>query len=890
MPQNTQSFSVQGMHCASCAYTIETKLSGLEGVNKAQVNYATEEASVEFDPNKVDLTKMNQAVDGLGYSLSERRLPPTPLDRGSSDSSNTQSDDHGKANDAHAHHMDPASTNNQAKQQELAKLKSQVLFTLPVSIIMFVGMIWMLLANWLAGFPSFSIPMETFDLLGLIFATFVLAYAGRPFLLAIVRFIKTGVANMDSLVGIGTSVAYAYSTIILLFPQIAEIFNLPETGLYFDVTVIVIGFIILGKYLEAKSKLATGEALKKLIGLQAKTALILENGEEKEIPISQVEVDQILIVKPGQKIPVDGVITSGQTTVDESMLTGEPIPVDKKVDDEVVGGTINKQGSIRYKATKVGSDTMLAQIIEMVRQAQGSKAPIQALADKVAGVFVPTVLVISVIVFLAWLVLGNVLGLANPFSLALIALVGILVIACPCALGLATPTAIIVGVGKGAENGILIKNAESLERLHQIDTVVFDKTGTITEGRPVVTEIIKNDYGLLCLAASVENLSEHPLARAIVDKAKAENLELLEVQEFENLEGVGVQGKIDGQTVLVRKPNGQDKAEYLENSPLEGGAPQRRGGGCFENGEIHDIQKLQAEGKTVVVVEVGGEVAGFIAISDQVKESSKQAIDNLHKMGIQTVMLTGDNRRAAEHMASQVGIDDVIAEVLPAHKKIIIENIQNGYTIAGLEIFDNSKVSSEDYTQLASQLEKHLLTNSTRTESFSWFNFEDKKIKIQPNPDYLSEKAKNTKLSRWEFLMYLEEELWGRFYTEGGRSVAMVGDGINDAPALTQADVGLAMATGTDIAMESSDITLLHGDLLKVAAAVQLSRKTMNTIRQNLFWAFAYNVISIPIAAGLLYPLLGVMLNPAIAGAAMAFSSVSVVTNSLRLKAVKLDK
>jgi Cu2+-exporting ATPase/Cu+-exporting ATPase len=548
---------------------------------------------------------------------------------------------------------------------------------------------------------------------------------------------------------------------------------------------VVIGFIILGKYLELGSKIATGEALKKLIGLQAKTALILEDGEEKEIPVEEVQINQTIIVKPGQKIPVDGVILSGQTTVDESMITGEPIPVDKKDGDELVGGTINKQGSVQYRATKVGSDTMLAQIIDLVRQAQGSKAPIQALADKVAAVFVPAVLVFSVLTFMAWLIIGSLLGLSSPFSLALIALVGILVIACPCALGLATPTAIIVGVGKGAENGILIKNAESLERLHKIDTVVFDKTGTITEGKPVVTKIIeiqkdgskrKNEEELLQAAASVENLSEHPLAQAIVDKSKAENIEPLEVSDFENLEGVGVRGIIDTQEILIRKPDDKDK----DNS---------------------ELKKLQSQGQTVVVVEIQGETAGFIAISDQLKPSSKQAINNLHNLGIQTVILTGDNRRAADYIASQVGIDKVYAEVLPGDK---------------------------------------------------------------------SDKIKN-----------LREE---------NRFIAMVGDGINDAPALTQADVGIAMATGTDIAMESSDITLLQGDLLKVASAIQLSQQTMNTVRQNLFWAFVYNVIGIPIAAGVLYPFLGVMLSPAIAGAAMAFSSVSVVSNSLRLKTIKLKK
>jgi P-type Cu+ transporter len=465
------------------------------------------------------------------------------------------------------------------------------------------------------------------------------------------------------------------------------------------------------------------------------------------------------------------------------MLTGEPIPVDKQKGDEVVGGTINRQGSIRYQVTKVGAETMLAQIIELVRQAQGSKAPIQALADKVAAVFVPAVLVIAVLSFLTWVVLGSILGLANPFSLALISLVGILVIACPCALGLATPTAIIVGVGKGAENGILIKNAESLERLHKIDTVVFDKTGTITLGRPTVTEIIETNklnaqkkLKLLQLAAAVENLSEHPLARAIVEKAKEEGPEILEAVDFEYLEGVGVQAKVDNKIVRVRKPQTADK-------------------------ENPDVLRLQSQGQTVVVIEFDQEIVGFIAISDELKSTSKKAVNQLQKLGIKTIMLTGDNQKAAEHIASQVGIDKVVAEVLPAQKVEQIKSLQSQ-----------------------------------------------------------------------------------------GKAVAMVGDGINDAPALSAADVGLAMATGTDIAIESGDITLLKGDLLKVASAIRLSQKTMSTIHQNLFWAFAYNIIGIPVAAGILYPLLGVMLNPAIAGAAMAFSSVSVVANSLRLKTLRLEK
>jgi Cu2+-exporting ATPase/Cu+-exporting ATPase len=555
--------------------------------------------------------------------------------------------------------------------------------------------------------------------------------------------------------------------------------KLPETT-YFDVTIVVIGFVILGKYLEARSKLRTGEAIEKLLGLQAKTALLWQDGKEIEIPVSEVQIGDILIVKPGSKIPVDGVIVEGYSSIDESMITGEPIPVDKKVDDFVVGATINKQGNFKFKATRIGSDTLLAQIIKMVEDAQGSKAPIQALADKISSVFVPVVLIIAFATLILWLTVGaSSLGFQTALSYGILSFVGVLVIACPCALGLATPTAVIVGVGKGAEYGILIRNAEALEKLSKVDTIVFDKTGTITKGKPEVTDIISldtswNQSEILRISASIEKLSEHPLADAVLMKANEQKLILETVTNFQALEGVGVEGVINGKNISVHKP--------LKN-----------------NIEENKIKELQEQGKTVIVVEVDKKIIGLIALSDTLKEESKDAIAKLHDRHIKVVMLTGDNYLAASYIAKLAGIDAVIAEVLPQEKAGKIKELQ-----------------------------------------------------------------------------------------DGGAIVAMVGDGINDAPALVQADVGIAMGTGTDVAIESAGITLLGGDISKLVKAIKLSKMTMRGIKQNLFWAFIFNVVGIPLAAGLFYPIFGWLLNPAFAGLAMAFSSVSVVGNSLRIKGKKL--
>ncbi len=765
-----QTLKIKGMHCASCASIIEKKVSKLDGVGQVNVNFSTEKVGIEFDDKKISIKQMNDEIEKLGYSFIE------PMDtaghqRGGSDGMRHEGMDHSE-------HLGFNQSMDE-KNKELMDMKGKTQFVLPIALMVFVLMMWDISSKIFVSIPILPIPTSIFNTISMILATIVLFWIGQPFLQGVIRFVKYRVANMDTLIGIGTLTAYIYSVIVTLFPAVALALKLPEYT-YFDVTIVVIGFVIFGKYLEARSKLQTGLAIEKLLGLQAKTALVFRDGKEIEIPISEVKVEEVVVVKPGAKIPVDGVIIEGSTSIDESMITGESIPVDKKVGELVVGATINKQGNFRFSATKVGSDTLLSQIIKMVEEAQGSKAPIQALADKISSVFVPIVLGISILTLILWLTVGTTfLGFSLALSYGILSFVGILVIACPCALGLATPTAIIVGVGKGAEYGILIKNAEALEKLSRVDTVVLDKTGTITKGKPEVTDVIIlnkefSEKQILQFAGSVEKLSEHPLAEAVVDRAKSSGVELLKVENFSALEGVGVIGEIDGKVIYVHKPD-------------------------ITNGEDDQIIELQGQGKTVVIVEVDSQKIGLIALSDTIKDGAKEAIAKLHKSGIKVVMLTGDNHLAAQYIAKQAGIDDVISEVMPAEKSEKIKELQTA-----------------------------------------------------------------------------------------GAKVAMVGDGINDAPALVQADVGIAMATGTDIAIESAGITLLHGDLNKLSQAFVLSRSTMRTIKQNLFWAFIYNVIGIPVAAGLLYPIWGIILNPVFAGLAMAGSSVSVVTNSLRLKTKKL--
>jgi Cu2+-exporting ATPase/Cu+-exporting ATPase len=725
-----ENLKIKGMHCASCASTIQNRVSKLEGVKSINVNFATETAKIEYQEDLVDHQKMNQIISPLGYSFD---MPQT---------------------DIHDH------------MQMVNQSSSKIQFIIPISFFVFLIMLWDIAAKSFSFIPNLPIPMDFLNIIFLILSTIVIFWIGQPFLQGIVRFIRFGVADMDTLVGIGTLTAYLYSAIITIFPSVRLSLNLPSES-YFDTTIVVIGFVTLGKYLESNSKQKTGETIKKLLGLQAKTALVLRNKLEVEIPLSDVQIGDIIIIKPGAKIPVDGIITAGSSSIDESMISGEPLPVDKKVGDLVVGATINKQGSFQFKATKIGANTLLSQIIKIVEDAQGSKAPIQALADRISSIFVPVVLIIASLSFILWLVLGH------NFTFALLSFVGVLVIACPCALGLATPTAIIVGVGKGAENGILIKNAESLEKLSQVNVVVLDKTGTITKGQPQVTDIISLDQNysqnkILQYAASVEKLSEHPLAETIVENAKLHHIKLLSCHNFASQTGVGVTGSINKKTVSVHKLNGNDE--------------------------------LVDQGKTVVVLEINHQLVGKIALSDIIKDEAVNAIKSIKKQGIKVIMLTGDNQKAAEFIGNIVGVDEVFAGVLPTEKAQKIKELQNQ-----------------------------------------------------------------------------------------GFKVAMAGDGINDAPALVQADVGLAMSTGTDIAIESAGITLLHGDIQKISQTIKLSKNTMRTIKQNLFWAFIYNVIGIPVASGLLYPFFGIILNPIFAGLAMSLSSVSVVTNSLRLRTIKIN-
>ncbi|HUN03083.1 MAG TPA: copper-translocating P-type ATPase, partial [Niabella sp.] len=675
---------------------------------------------------------------------------------------------------------------NQAKDQklkELEEMRQKTAFVMPIAAVVFVLMLWEILAHRVAFLPTFPLSMDAFNRASFILATPVMFWIGRPFINGVVRFIKYRAANMDTLVGIGTLVAYFYSSIMLLFPEIKSLLNAPE-GLYYDVTIVVIGFITLGKYLEAKSKLKTGEAIEKLLGLAAKFAVVVRDGEEIELPIGQVVVGDTIIVKPGQKIPVDGEISSGKSSIDESMITGEPIPVDKTVGDTVIGATINKHGAFQMRATQVGGQTVLSQIIKMVESAQGSKAPIERIADQVSGIFVPIVLVFAVVMLFLWTIVGSqFMPFSQSLSLGLISFVGILVIACPCAMGLATPTAVIVGVGKAAQNGILIKNAESLEKFQSVNFVVMDKTGTITNGTPSVTDIkVTSNIAqkkILQLLASLEKQSEHPLAQAVVGRAKDEKINFLSVSNFKALEGKGLEGTITGTHYFA---GNLKLADDLGLSV-----------------DTNHIKKLTSQGKTPVIFATKKTILGYIAIADTIKDDAQEAVAALHKLGIKVAMLTGDNRRTAEYIAKQVGIDRVIAEVLPGDKANEVKKLQ-----------------------------------------------------------------------------------------DEGYKVAMVGDGINDAPALATADVGVAMGTGTDVAIESAGITLLGGHISKLPKAIRLARTTMKVIKQNLFWAFFYNVVGIPVAAGALYPFIGIMLNPAIAGAAMAFSSVSVVTNSLLLKRYKI--
>jgi Cu2+-exporting ATPase/Cu+-exporting ATPase len=758
----TKTYTVKGVHCASCAAIITKKLSKVEGVGKAEVNLATEKAKLEFVDETVTDEALNELLGRYGYGLVAEEAPATAevaspvIDR--------------KA---------IAEKVRKEKEEELLEQKAKVEFALPIALMVFVLMMWDIATRTFPSVPNLPIPMELFNLVSMALATWMVFRVGAPFLHGIVMFVRSGAASMDTLIGIGTLTAWLYSTIITLMPEVRSLLRIPDYT-YFDTTIVVIGFVLLGKYLEARSKIKTGEAIQKLIGLQAKSAIVRRGSMEIEVPLEEVRKGDLVVVRPGERVPVDGAIVEGSSSIDESMVTGEPVPVDKKRGDPVIGGTINRQGAFTFTASRVGEETMLSRIIAMVEEAQGSKAPIQNIADRIAAIFVPAVLVVAALTLMVWVTAGAAfMDFSTALSFGIMGMVGILVIACPCALGLATPTAIIVGIGKGAENGILIRNAQSLETLSTVDTVVFDKTGTITAGAPSVTDIAPFDSdttaaSILQLASSVESRSEHPLALAILSAAKAKQIYLLDVTGFEAQEGIGVQGSIAGKNIRVRKPEKDESARSR-------------------------IGELQRQGKTVVILEEEGSPRGLIALSDTIKPEATDAVKALRTKGIKVIMLTGDNRDAAAYMAKQAGIDEVIDEVMPQEKASRIKELQ-----------------------------------------------------------------------------------------QRGSKVAMVGDGINDAPALALADVGIAMATGTDIAIESAGVTLLSGDIRKVAQSITLAKATMRIIRQNLFWAFIYNVIGIPLAAGAFYPLFGIFLNPVFSGIAMAGSSVSVVTNSLRLKAAKL--
>ena len=762
---HTQAYKVRGMHCASCAGIIEKTFKKTDGVGSVEVNYGTETAKVVFDESKTNPHHLSEKIEKLGYSL----VVP-------------DAEEMGMSSDEHAAHLGLTQSKKE-KLAEVADMRAKVISAIPLAILSIFVMGWDILAQYNAVSAMSYTVEEFFHHLLPILATYTLFVVGKPYLLGFYRFLRYGKANMDTLIGIGTTAAFLYSFSVTAFEESLRPFiNVDHT--YYDVTIVVITFIALGKYLEARSKIKTGDAIEKLLDLQAKTAHVMRDGKEIELSVNEVRHGDIIVIKPGAKIPVDGVITEGASFVDESMVTGEPMPVQKKIGDSVVSGTINTNGAFTFKATKVGSETLLAQIIKMVEEAQGSKAPIQALADKISSVFVPATLAIAFLTLGVWLLVGTgFFGFSQALSFGLVSFVGVLVIACPCALGLATPTAIIVGVGKGAKEGILIKDAATLEKLHKVNTVVVDKTGTITKGKPTLVDIQnlsnQKDDELVSIIASLEKKSEHPIAHAIVNYAQEKNIRISEASDFEGIQGKGLKGKINGTEYFA------GNVKLISDLKISFDAAK--------------LNVFTLQGKTPVILATKEKVLGFVMVADEIKDESKQAVSDLHKLGIKVVMLTGDDEQAAKYMASLVGIDGVVAHVLPQDKLAKIKELQSQ-----------------------------------------------------------------------------------------GEIVAMAGDGVNDAPALAQAYVGIAMGTGTDVAIESAGITLLGGDISKLVKAVKLSRLTMRGIKQNLFWAFIYNIVGIPLAAGVFYPLFGWLLNPVFAGLAMALSSVSVVSNSLRIKAKKI--
>jgi len=812
------SIHITGMTCTTCAATIEKGLSETPGVEQADVNFASEKASIKYDPTKVDLARIKDTVSQLGYGVATKKsiFPVGGMTCAScvarveealssvpgviSASVNLASEkatveylegteladmrravkDAGYELGPEVQALEDVTT---AAQREIRVLRNRFI----VAVILAASIMALSFSPSFVGQPYLLWAL----------ATPVQFWAGLRFYRGAWGALKHRTSDMNTLIAVGTSVAYFYSLIAVIFPSLFAA-GILEPPLYFDTSAAIIALVLLGRFLEARAKGQTSEALKKLIGMQPKTALVVREGEQREIPVEDVRVGDLILVRPGERIPVDGIVRQGYSSVDESMITGESIPVEKKVGDEVIGATINKTGSFQFEATKVGKDTTLARIVRMVEEAQGSKAPIQRLADVIASYFVPAVIGIAIVTFVIWYFVGP----APALTFALLNFVAVLVIACPCALGLATPTAIIVGTGKGAEHGILIRNGEALERAHQINTVLLDKTGTLTRGEPVVTDVVAAPFSspeeVLRLAASAEQNSEHPLGEAVVKAALEKKLELSPSSDFNAIPGQGVEALVEGKKLLL------------------GNLKLMKERGFSLNGLGQKTTDLLEEGKTVMFLGWDSQVVGIIALADTLKPGAKEAVQTLRKMGIETAMLTGDNRRTAEAIAREAGIDRVLAEVLPEHKAGEVKKLQ-----------------------------------------------------------------------------------------EEGKVVAMVGDGINDAPALAQADIGIAIGTGTDVAMETGDITLISGDLMGVVTAISLSKRTMRTIRQNLFWAFAYNTALIPVAAGVLYLAFGKtgvpsglhfilgeygFLNPILAAAAMAASSITVVSNSLRLRRFKPAK
>ena len=735
---------VQGMTCASCVARVERALKSVQGVVDVQVNFATARASVEYLPGAVAVRDLRKAVQDAGYEVLEVK------------------------------EEDLLEKERLAREEELTRLKGKltagVFLLIPILVLMYGSSLFE---------KTIGLSMQANFFIQFLLATSVQFWAGRQFYVGFWKAARHRTSDMNTLIAVGTSAAYLYSFLITFFPHLFMVEgHMPDV--YFDTSAAIIVLILLGRFLEARAKGRTSEAIKKLIGLQSKTARVIRNGSEVDIPAEEVLLGDLILVRPGEKIPVDGVVREGTSSVDEAMVTGESLPVEKTSGDSVIGATINKTGTFKFEATKIGKDTVLAQIIRLVQEAQGSKPPIARMVDVIASYFVPVVILIAIVTFSIWLAFGP-----HPaFTYAFLNGIAVLIIACPCALGLATPTSIMVGTGKGAEYGILIRGAEALETAHQLNTIVLDKTGTITRGEPSVTDIVAAEpwtgRDVLALAASAERGSEHPLGEAIVRRAREENLELLEPRDFHALAGHGIEASVDSKRILL------GNLRLMEERKI------------VLNGLIRKAEDLSRGGKTPMFLAVDEKASGVIAVADTLKENSKEAVDVLHRMGLEVVMLTGDNERTARAIAGQIGIDRVLAEVLPEKK-------------------------AEEVKRLQAE----------------------------------------------------------------GRKVGMVGDGINDAPALAQANVGIAIGTGTDVAIEASDITLIGGDLRGVVTAVALSKATIRNIKQNLFWAFAYNTVLIPVAAGVLFPFFHILMNPIWAAGAMAFSSVTVVSNALRLRRFK---